>query len=147
MKQLIRSAAVTERGGTPPSRGETTFFKADEDHVVQSKANKQLTPPPPSSVGMHMESLSSERWKHSGADQSPNISAAQYCLEGFPSTQDAIYNSVDTPPPPQPRFRDSFNWIKEGLPQNFVPAVTAPVPLTAVQVTDANLLKSKKRSG
>lgn len=130
MKQLIRSAAVTESG-----RG--------------AHLHLGVRPPPPPSVGMYMEKLDfTEEWKHSGTDQSPNISAAQYCLEGFPSTQDAIYNSMDTPPhptPPPPRFRDEFNWIKEGLPQNFVPAVTAPVPLTAVQVTDANLLKSKKK--
>lgn len=31
-------------------------------------------------------------------------------------------------------------------PQDFVPAVAAAVPLTAVQVADADLLKSKRRS-
>lgn len=33
------------------------------------------------------------------------------------------------------------------LPQNFVPAVTAPIPLTAVQVTDADLLEFRKTVG
>lgn len=36
--------------------------------------------------------------------------------------------------------------INNDSPQDFVPAVTAAVPLTAVQVADADLLKSKKRS-
>lgn len=158
MEQLIRSAAVTA-ACAPPSRGETTLFKADEDHVVQPKANKTVfclllggrgiyTPLPPS-VGMYMESLISEEWKHSGADQSPSISASRHCsiLPGRLSIDPRCNLQQYGHPPalPPPRFRDSFNWIKEGLPQNFVPAVTAPVPLTAVQVTDANLLKSKKK--
>lgn len=62
--------------GAPPSRGETTLLRADEDRAVQSKANKAVEF---SRVGMYMESLISEEWKHSGADQSPNISASRHC--------------------------------------------------------------------
>lgn len=124
---------------------------SDEDHVVQSKTNKTVGPPSPrpssSDVYGKLDQWGVEiqqRW--SVAEHlrlSPLLNTAWKACHR-PKMQ---FTTVWTNPPcpPRPRFRDSFNWIKEGLPQNFVPAVTAPVPLTAVQVTDANLLKSKKR--
>lgn len=60
-----------------------------------------------------------------------------YCLDGFLLIPDGIRNSTLQVIPQ----RDH-----RCLPQNFVSAMTASVPLTAVQVTDADLLKKSKKT-
>ena len=81
--------------------------------------------------------LINEECEHSGGPLTPSVSASRLLIIAWKAFYWSRWNLW-------PRSSDSSEVRR--LPQDFVPAMTASVPLTAVQVTDADLLEIQRKT-